>query len=110
MKEIQKTFADGNLIIMTQDLGIKNGEYNYEISIDKKELLKLQKTITQIQTGTGMTDAEMVIAQKTLDASSFSGTLTVNQSNKEFGAMILNYSIASAAPISGTVIADKTVN
>jgi hypothetical protein len=96
IRELRKSFAERNLLVMTRDLGLENGMYRYEISIDKKELFELAKTITKASTGTGMTTAELERAQKSIDASSFSGTLTVNQSNKEYGAMTLNYSLVEA--------------
>lgn len=91
IRELRKSFSERNLLVMTRDLGLENGMYRYEISLDKKELFELAKTITVANTGTGMTTAELKRAQKSIDASSFSGTLTVNQSNKEYGAMTLNY-------------------
>ena len=98
-REIRKSFAERNLLIMTRDLGIENGNYRYEISLDKKELFELAKTIATASTGTGMTTAELERAQKSIDASSFSGTLTVNQSNKEYGAMTLNYILVKSNEI-----------
>lgn len=80
---------------MTRDLGLENGVYRYEISLDKKELLELKKSITLASTGTGMTSTEIETVQKSLEVSNFTGTLMINQSNKEYGAMTLNYTLGN---------------
>jgi hypothetical protein len=107
LRELQKKLSERNLLTMTRDLGIENGMYRYEITIDKKELLELTKTITQVSTGTGMTTAELERAQKSIDASSFSGTLSVNQSDKEYGAMTLNYSLVETGGSTGRYVANS---
>jgi hypothetical protein len=80
---------------MTRDLGPENGMYRYEISLNKKELLELKKSVTLASTGTGMTAIELEQAQKSIDSSEFNGMLTINQTNKEYGAMTLNYTLSN---------------
>jgi hypothetical protein len=94
-RELRKSFAERNILIMTRDLGLENGVYRYEISLDKKELLELKKSITLASTGTGMTSTEIETVQKSLEVSNFTGTLMINQSNKEYGAMTLNYTLGN---------------
>jgi hypothetical protein len=95
ISELRKSIRERNLLVMTRDLGLENGMYRYEISLDKKELLELKKSITLASTGTGMTDTELAETQKSIDSSEYSGILTVNQSNKEHGSMTLNYTLGN---------------
>ncbi len=106
-KAIKAAFTAHPIFAMTKDLGYKDGRYNYEVGLDKTQMLELEKAINQALTGTGLTDKSIEASKKEIENTSLVGVFSVENAHREYGSFSGTFSSTMGSGATATTETGK---